>query len=93
MLARLLLLLTTLAAVSPVVESQQLQQASHSEVQAAEGQQVYSQYCSACHLSNLTGSFEAPSLNDLNFRNNWTNRSVLEPVSYTHLTLPTIYSV
>ena len=78
MLARLLLLLTTLAAVSPVVESQQLQQASHSEVQAAEGQQVYSQYCSACHLSNLTGSFEAPSLNDLNFRNNWTNRSVLE---------------
>ena len=88
MLARLLLLLTTLAAVSPVVKSQQLQQASHSEVQAAEGQQVYSQYCSACHLSNLTGSFEAPSLNDLNFRNNWTNRSVLELYDLLQRTMP-----
>ena len=88
MLARLLLLLTTLAAVSPVVRSQQLQQASHSEVQAAQGQQVYSQYCSACHLSDLTGSFEAPSLNDLNFRNNWTNRSVLELYDLLQRTMP-----
>ena len=87
MLARLLLL-TMLAAVSPVVKSQQLQQASHSEVQAAQGQQVYSQYCSACHLSNLTGSFEAPSLNDLNFRNNWTNRSVLELYDLLQRTMP-----
>ena len=87
MLVRLLLL-TTLAAVSPVVNSQQLQQASHSEVQAAQGQQVYSQYCSACHLSNLTGSFEAPSLNDLNFRNNWTNRSVLELYDLLQRTMP-----
>ncbi len=87
MLARLLLL-TTLAAVSPVIKSQQPQQASHSAVQAAEGEQVYSQYCSACHLSDLTGSFEAPSLNDLNFRNNWTNRSVLELYDLLQRTMP-----
>ena len=83
-----LLFLLALAAISPLLQSQQLQQATHSQAQAESGEQVYAENCAACHLSDLTGSFEAPALNDANFRNNWTNRSVADLASLLQRTMP-----
>ena len=54
-----LLLLLSLVAISPSLHSQQLQQATHTQVQAETGQQVYAEYCAVCHLTALSGSFEA----------------------------------
>ena len=83
-----LLLLLSLVAISPSLHSQQLQQATHTQVQAETGQQVYAEYCAVCHLTDLSGSFEAPALNDVNFKNNWTNRSVSELAALLQRTMP-----
>ena len=73
---RYLLLICLLA--PSVVNGQQLLQAPYSPVQASNGATLYQQNCATCHLSDLQGSFEAPALNDTNFRSNWTNRGVNE---------------
>lgn len=86
MQARLLLLISII--FSPILFGQQLQQATYSESQAASGQSLYTQSCSVCHLTDLTGSFEAPALNDANFRNKWSNRSVSELVDLLKRTMP-----
>ncbi len=86
MQARLLLLIALV--YSPLLWGQQLQQASYSDSQAASGQTLYAQNCAACHLPDLTGSFEAPALNDSNFRNNWSNRNVAELVDLLRRTMP-----
>ena len=76
MLARLFLLIV--AVIPSILNGQQLQQATFTDNQAQTGASVYSQSCAACHLPDLTGSFEAPALNDINFRTNWSNRTVAE---------------
>ncbi len=70
------------------LSAQELEQASYSEAQAIAGQRVYADNCSVCHLPNLQGSFEAPSLNDANFRSNWTNRGVAELQDLLNRTMP-----
>ena len=86
MLIRLLLL--AFAIFSPILCGQQLQQATYTETQAEAGLEIYTQSCAVCHLSDLTGSFEAPSLNDISFRNNWANRSVFELSDLLQRTMP-----
>ena len=86
MLTRLLLL--AFAIFSPILCGQQLQQATYTETQAEAGLEIYTQSCAVCHLSDLTGSFEASSLNDISFRNNWTNRSVFELSDLLQRTMP-----
>ena len=73
---------------STVLSGQELQQASYSADQAARGAALYQQNCAACHLANLTGSFEAPNLADTSFRSNWANRRVEEFVDLLQRTMP-----
>ncbi|MDG2141026.1 MAG: cytochrome c, partial [Gammaproteobacteria bacterium] len=82
------LLLPLIVLLSPMLRAQQLEQATYSEPQAQTGLEIYVQNCAACHLSDLTGSFEAPSLNDVSFRENWGNRSVFELFDLLRRTMP-----
>jgi alcohol dehydrogenase (cytochrome c) len=70
------------------VSAQELQQASFSTAQAARGETLYQQNCAACHLADLTGSFEAPNLADSSFRSNWANRGVAEFTDLLRRTMP-----
>ena len=70
------------------LSGQELKQASFSADQAARGSELYQQNCAACHLANLTGSFEAPNLADTGFRSNWANRHVDEFVDMLQRTMP-----
>ena len=83
---RLLLLIAVV--FTPLLHGQQLQQASYTDSQAQSGESLYIQSCAACHLPDLTGSFEAPALNDANFQGNWTNRNVSELVDLLRQTMP-----
>ena len=73
---------------STVLSGQELKQARFSADQAARGSELYQQNCAACHLANLTGSFEAPNLADTGFRSNWANRRVDEFVDMLQRTMP-----
>jgi alcohol dehydrogenase (cytochrome c) len=68
--------------------AQQLQQASFDEGQAQRGELLYQQNCAACHLADLSGSFEAPNLADSSFRNNWSNRGMQEFLDMLRRTMP-----
>lgn len=73
---------------STVLNGQEFQQASFSADQATRGADLYQQNCAACHLADLTGSFEAPNLADTSFRSNWANRGVEEFVDMLQRTMP-----
>ena len=73
---------------STVLSGQEFQQASFSADQATRGADLYQQNCAACHLADLTGSFEAPNLADTSFRSNWANRGVEEFVDMLQRTMP-----
>ena len=77
-----------LAVAGTAVSAQELQQASFSAAQAARGESLYQQNCAACHLADLTGSFEAPNLADTSFRSNWANRGVAEFTDLLRRTMP-----
>lgn len=64
-------------------------QAAYSADQAEAGAAVYQEACSACHLPNLRGAFEAPELAGANFRNTWGARSVSDLVELMRATMPT----
>jgi alcohol dehydrogenase (cytochrome c) len=68
--------------------AQQLQQANFEEGQAQRGELLYQQNCAACHLADLSGSFEAPNLADNSFRNNWSNRGMQEFLDMLRRTMP-----
>jgi len=82
-----LLALTCLLASGSTL-AQQLQQANYEEGQAEQGELVYQQNCAACHLADLSGSFEAPNLADNSFRNNWSNRGMQEFLDMLRRTMP-----
>ena len=67
---------------------QQARQAAYSADQADAGAVVYQQQCAACHLPNLSGSFEAPELAGPNFRNTWGARSVSDLLELMRETMP-----
>ena len=81
------LFLTALVCCSGAV-AQQIEQASYTKSQAQAGAILYQQNCSTCHLADLQGAFEAPALNDGNFRNNWSNRNVTELQDLLGRTMP-----
>lgn len=82
-----LLALTFLLASGSTL-AQQLQQANYEEGQAERGELLYQQNCAACHLADLSGSFEAPNLADNSFRNNWSNRGMQEFLDMLRRTMP-----
>ena len=63
-------------------------QARYTEGQAEAGSAVYSQACAACHLGNLTGSFEAPELAGPSFRDSWSARPVSDLLDLIRETMP-----
>ena len=81
------LLLTALLCYSGAA-AQQIEQASYTDSQAQAGATLYQQNCATCHLTDLQGAFEAPALNDGNFRNNWSNRNVTELQDLLGRTMP-----
>ena len=50
----------------------------YSAAQAAQGKDLYSQNCSACHLDDMSGSGEAPPLAGEGFTDSWAGHSVNE---------------
>ncbi len=84
--SHLLVLACLLASGSTL--AQELQQAGYDEAQAERGEALYQQNCAACHLADLSGSFEAPNLADAGFRNNWTNRGMEEFLDLLRRTMP-----
>ena len=82
-----LLALACLLASGPTL-AQELQQANYETAQAERGELLYQQNCAACHLADLSGSFEAPNLADNSFRNNWSNRGMQEFLDMLRRTMP-----
>ncbi|HIF22220.1 MAG TPA: hypothetical protein EYQ27_10020, partial [Gemmatimonadetes bacterium] len=72
-----------------LAQAGQARQASYAADQADTGAAVYRTSCSACHLPNLAGSFEAPELAGPTFRNTWGARSVSDLLELTRETMPT----
>jgi len=66
----------------------QLLSTSFTMVQVEAGQDIYQRRCAACHLDNLTGSFEAPELAGANFRRTWNQRPVEELLNLIETTMP-----
>ncbi len=83
---QLLALACMLASASTL--AQELQQANFEEGQAERGELLYQQNCASCHLTDLSGSFEAPNLADDSFRNNWSNRGMQEFLELLRRTMP-----
>ncbi|MDA1371885.1 MAG: PQQ-binding-like beta-propeller repeat protein [Proteobacteria bacterium] len=74
--------------VSLFASAQQLEPAGYTDSQSQAGSALYQQNCATCHLADLQGAFEAPALNDSNFRVNWTNRTVTELIGLLQRTMP-----
>ena len=62
--------------------------AQYTAAQADAGRLSYEQVCAACHLGNLSGSFEAPELAGPNFMNAWGGRPIRELFDFIQATMP-----
>ncbi len=58
------------------------------QAQAAAGRTVYEQSCAQCHMSDLTGAFEAPELAGPNFTRVWGARPVSELIDLIRVSMP-----
>ncbi len=78
------------AAVSlaPQAAAGQLASAGYTAAEAEAGEAIYEQTCAACHMSNLSGSFEAPELAGPTFRGAWEDRPVDELIDLVRVTMP-----
>ncbi len=56
--------------------------------QAAQGRSDYAANCASCHLPNLAGGGEAPSLAAGNFMKSWGGKSTKELYDYIHSAMP-----
>ena len=56
--------------------------------QATAGRATYQATCSACHLPDMKGSFEAPPLSGANFMNMWRSRPVSDLFNRIRNTMP-----
>ena len=66
----------------------QLSAARYTVSQAETGRAAYERACAGCHLSNMSGAFEAPELAGPNFRRVWGNRSVDALLDLVSTTMP-----
>ena len=78
--------MAALAVASPAVG--QIASAAYTAAEADAGQPIYEQMCATCHMSNLTGSFEAPELAGPTFRGIWEDRAVDELIELVQVTMP-----
>jgi mono/diheme cytochrome c family protein len=60
----------------------------YSQDQAARGREKYTQVCSPCHQSDLSGSDQAPSLAGGEFLDRWDGQSVGDLADRIRLTMP-----
>ncbi|MEE3202811.1 MAG: PQQ-binding-like beta-propeller repeat protein [Acidobacteriota bacterium] len=74
--------------ILPCESAAQLLSTSFTVAQAEAGQDIYERSCAACHLDNLTGSFEAPELAGPNFRRTWNQRPVEDLLNLIETTMP-----
>lgn len=72
----------------PTVATAQLLSADFTVAQAEAGRAVYEQACATCHMSNLTGAFEAPELAGPNFRRAWSERPIEALLDLVESTMP-----
>ena len=56
--------------------------------QAEAGRLTYERACATCHMSNLSGAFEAPELAGPNFRQTWGRRPIAELIHFVSMTMP-----
>ncbi len=56
--------------------------------QASQGHSDYTKNCSGCHLDNLMGGGEVPSLASGNFMRSWGNRSTSDLYNYVRSAMP-----
>ena len=56
--------------------------------QAAKGRAEYMTNCASCHLGNLSGGGEAPSLASGNFMKSWAGKSTKDLYAYIHSAMP-----
>ena len=76
------------ALLAPPAASAQLFSAGYTAAEAEAGAAIYEQMCATCHMSNLTGSFEAPGLAGPTFRGAWEDRGVDELIELVQVTMP-----
>ncbi len=60
----------------------------YSELQAQRGQTTYGQVCSACHLADLSGSDQAPSLAGGEFLDRWDGQNMADLVDRIRTSMP-----
>jgi mono/diheme cytochrome c family protein len=60
----------------------------YNEAQAQRGQTAYSQVCSACHLADLSGSDQAPSLAGGEFLDRWDGQNMADLVDRIRTSMP-----
>ncbi len=78
----------TALALAPSLAVGQIASAAYTSAEADAGQPIYEQMCATCHMSNLTGSFEAPELAGPTFRGAWEDRAVDELIELVQVTMP-----
>ena len=66
----------------------QLLSTSFTVDQAEAGEDIYQRRCAACHVDDLTGSFEAPELAGPNFRRAWSQRRLEDLLDLIETTMP-----
>ena len=76
------------ASVATLAAQQNARSGPFTAEQAAAGRALYDSTCSACHLANMKGTFEAPPLSGANFLNTWRNRATSELVSKIRTSMP-----
>ena len=74
--------------VVPGESAAQLLSTSFTVDQAEAGEDIYQRRCAACHVDDLTGSFEAPELAGPNFRRAWSQRPVEDLLDLIETTMP-----
>ena len=75
-------------ALAPQGAAGQLASAGYTAAEAAAGEAIYEQTCATCHMSNLSGSFEAPELAGPTFRGAWEDQPVEELIDLVRVTMP-----
>ena len=77
-----------LLAAAPLSARAQLASAEYAAEEAAAGRALYDRACAACHMPNLSGSFEAPELAGPTFRGAWGGRPVEDLLELVRVTMP-----
>lgn len=64
------------------------QQGLYTESQAIRGRVEYDNSCASCHMDNLSGNGQAPSLAGQTFMENWQGKSVVDLLERIRATMP-----